>query len=103
MEEHGHEKAAHCGSYLREGEQGHNIATFECSFHCYTFDVMPCDLMQDAFNQRMEIIIRSKKEGKLEVKSGFYSEANMKIQLKFPALLGCIFILSVIMHVKPEA
>ena len=46
--------------------------------------------MQDAFNAQMELIISAKEEGKLEVQSGFYTEAAMKSELKFSKQLICI-------------
>ncbi|CAE7638788.1 unnamed protein product [Symbiodinium sp. CCMP2592] len=36
----------------------------------------------DAFNQRMEIVIRNIKEGKVVIDSGYYTEATMKSELK---------------------
>eukprot|EP00439_Symbiodinium_sp_Y106_P037822 s6654_g4.t1 len=36
----------------------------------------------DAFNQRMEVVIRNVKEGKVVIDSGYYSEAAMKTELK---------------------
>ena len=38
---------------------------------------------QDAFNQKMEIVIRHLKEGKVVIESGYYTEATMKSELKF--------------------
>ena len=38
---------------------------------------------QEALNQRMEIVIRNIKEGKVVIDSGFYSEQAMKTELKF--------------------
>ena len=43
--------------------------------------------MQEAFNCQMELIISAKKEGKLEVQSGYYSEAAMRTELKFSKML----------------
>ncbi|CAE7313426.1 unnamed protein product [Symbiodinium necroappetens] len=37
----------------------------------------------DAFNQRMEIVIRNIKEGKVVIDSGYYTEATMRSELKF--------------------
>ena len=44
--------------------------------------------LQEAFNARIEIMIRSKKEGVVNVKSGFYTEARMKTELKYDKLLA---------------
>ena len=38
---------------------------------------------QDSFNQKMEIVIRNIKEGKVVIDSGYYTEAAMKTELKF--------------------
>ncbi|CAE7354165.1 unnamed protein product, partial [Symbiodinium necroappetens] len=37
----------------------------------------------DSFNQRMEFVISSTKEGKVIINSGFYTEATMKSELNF--------------------
>ncbi|CAE7344964.1 unnamed protein product, partial [Symbiodinium necroappetens] len=37
----------------------------------------------EAFNQRMEIVIRNIKEGKVVIDSGYYTEATMKSELNF--------------------
>ena len=43
---------------------------------------------QDAFNQRMEVVIRNIKEGKVVIDSGYYSEAAMKNELGFDKQLS---------------
>ena len=60
---------------------------FACVFVCVqcAVSMQTCTqlISQDAFNQRMEIVIRNIKEGKVVIDSGFYSEAAMKAELKF--------------------
>ena len=46
---------------------------------------------QDKFNAKMSVIIRSKKEGRLEVKSGYYTEKRMIEELKFSKPHCCTF------------
>ena len=46
-------------------------------------------LHEDKFNAKMSILIRSKTEGRLEVKSGYYTEKRMVDELKFSKLHCC--------------
>ncbi|CAE7211121.1 unnamed protein product [Symbiodinium sp. CCMP2592] len=41
------------------------------------------NMKTESFNQRMEIVIRNVKEGRVVIDSGFYSESAMKTELKF--------------------
>ena len=43
---------------------------------------------QDSFNQKMELVIRNIKEGKVVIDSGYYTEAAMKSELKFDKQLA---------------
>ncbi|CAE7036774.1 unnamed protein product [Symbiodinium sp. CCMP2456] len=42
-----------------------------------------CKGDKESFNQRMEVVIRNVKEGRVVIDSGFYSESAMKTELKF--------------------
>ncbi|CAE7698574.1 unnamed protein product [Symbiodinium sp. CCMP2592] len=42
-----------------------------------------CNGDKDSFNQKMEIVIRNIKEGKVVIDSGYYTESAMKTELKF--------------------
>lgn len=49
---------------------------------------MHAETSQDSFNQRMEIVIRNIKEGRVTIDSGWYSEQAMRTELKFDKKLG---------------
>ena len=68
------------GSAGRQGLFFCQALPYGCSIHASCMVILLAHA-QDAFSCRMELIVRSKKEGKVEVKSGWYTEKKMKTHL----------------------